>query len=256
MTGVTGTTYSNTGLLATTTYRYRVRATDAANTLGPYSNIASATTPAAPPIVFVQGSYATPQTPQASVTVKFAAAQGAGDLNVVVVGWKDSTAAVSDVTDTKGNVYKLAVGPTVQSGNATQAIYYANNIASAAASGNSVTVSFTSAAIYPDIRIVEYSGIDIVSPLDVTAAASGNSTLSSSGAVTTRFANELIIGANVVQHQTTAAGSGFVQRMITSPDGDIVEDRTVATIGSYAATAPVSPSGWWIMQLVTFKRRS
>ena len=43
----TGTSYSNSGLAASTTYRYRVRATDAAGNLGPYSAIAAATTSAA-----------------------------------------------------------------------------------------------------------------------------------------------------------------------------------------------------------------
>ena len=45
----TGTSYSNTGLSANTTYRYRVRAADAAGNVSGYSNIASATTPAPPP---------------------------------------------------------------------------------------------------------------------------------------------------------------------------------------------------------------
>ncbi|MFH1257040.1 MAG: fibronectin type III domain-containing protein [Candidatus Diapherotrites archaeon] len=42
----TGTTYNNTGLSASTTYRYRIRAADAAGNLSPYSSIASATTQA------------------------------------------------------------------------------------------------------------------------------------------------------------------------------------------------------------------
>ncbi len=41
------TAYTNTGLTAGTSYAYRVRATDAATLLGPYSNIATATTPPA-----------------------------------------------------------------------------------------------------------------------------------------------------------------------------------------------------------------
>ena len=45
----TGTTYNDTTVDANTTYRYRVRATDAAGNLGPYSPIANATTPTAPP---------------------------------------------------------------------------------------------------------------------------------------------------------------------------------------------------------------
>ena len=43
----TGTTYSDTGLSPSTTYRYQVRAVDAAGNLSPYSVIATATTPAA-----------------------------------------------------------------------------------------------------------------------------------------------------------------------------------------------------------------
>ena len=56
-------------------------------------------------ISYVQGNYATPQSPQSSVTVTFTGAQVAGDLNVIAVGWNDSTATVSSVRDTEGNVY-------------------------------------------------------------------------------------------------------------------------------------------------------
>jgi hypothetical protein len=41
---VSGTTYSDMGLAANTSYSYRVRATDAAGNLSPYSNVATATT--------------------------------------------------------------------------------------------------------------------------------------------------------------------------------------------------------------------
>ncbi len=44
----TGTTFSDTGLTANTTYRYQVRAVDAAGNLSAYSSIATATTPDAP----------------------------------------------------------------------------------------------------------------------------------------------------------------------------------------------------------------
>jgi len=117
-----------------------------------------------------------------------------------------------------------------------------------------VTVAFTSAAAYPDIRILEYSGIDTNSPLDVTAAATGSSASASSGAATTTFANELIFGADLTVTYTTAAGSGFTSRVITSPDGDIAEDRIVTATGSYTATAPTSPAGPWIMQMAAFRR--
>jgi len=43
-----GTSFNNTGLAGSTSYSYRVRATDASGNLSAYSNIASAVTPAAP----------------------------------------------------------------------------------------------------------------------------------------------------------------------------------------------------------------
>ena len=88
--------------------------------------------------------------------------------------------------------------------------------------------------------------------MDVIAASSGNSGTSSSGAVTTTNPTDLIFGANLVQTITSGAGSGFSSRMITSPDGDIAEDRMVTATGSYSATAPLS-SGQWIMQMVAFR---
>src|SRR3954466_5425761 len=196
-------------------------------------------------IGFVQGSYATPQSPQSVVAVTYTSAQAAGDLNVVVVGWNDTTAAVSSVTDSSGNVYTLAVGPTKNPGSAgtfslTQAIYYARNIVGAAGGTNTVTVRFTVAAVYPDIRILEYSGLDLANPIDVTAAAIGTNAASTSGAATTTNANDLIFGANMTVHTTVGAGAGFTSRIITVPDRDIAEDRVVSAIGSYSASAPIN----------------
>jgi uncharacterized membrane protein len=208
---------------------------------------------AASTITYVQGNYATPQTPQTSVTVSFTAAQTAGDLNVVVVGWNDTTATVSTVTDKSGNAYALAIGPTIRSGALSQSIYYAKNIAPAAAGANTVTVTFSTAAAYPDIRILEYSGADPSNPVDVTVGSSGSSATSSSGAATTTNATDLIFGANIVATATTGAGSGFTKRLLTSPDEDIAEDKMVTTAGSNTATAPLSSSGPWIMQMVAFR---
>src|SRR5258706_7414540 len=206
-------------------------------------------------ISFIQSNFATPQTPQTTVSVTFTGAQTLGNLNVVVVGWNDSTASVSSVTDTKGNTYVLAVGPTVQTGVATQAIYYAKNITAAAATANAVTVTFTPAAAFPDIRIAEYSGLDNVTTLDVSLGAQGNSTTGNRGPVTTTNANDLLVGANLVQSLTSGPGTGYTSRTITSPAGENLEDRVVTTIGSYNATAPLA-SATWIMQMVAFRAGS
>ena len=205
---------------------------------------------------YVQGNYAVPQTPQITVTVPYTGAQTGGNLNVVIVGWNDTIAQVSSVTDAKGNVYQLAVGPTLLSGALSQSIYYAKNIVNATPGANAVTVTFDTAAIYPDIRILEYSGIDTVNPLDVVVGVQGNSATSSSGAVATTNANDLLVGANIVTGGTTGAGSGFTQRLLTNPDGDIAEDGVVTATGSYSASAPLSNADGWVMQIVAFRALS
>jgi hypothetical protein len=204
-----------------------------------------------PSLAFVQVSSALPRQ-GAQVAATFAKAQTAGDLNVVAVGWSDATSQITSVTDSGGNAYTLAVGPTVERGTATQAIYYAKNISAAQANGNTVTVVFNTVANWPDLRVAEYSGIDPTNPVDVVAAAQGNGTLSNSGSVTTTNANDLLVGASLVQDQTLGAGAGYTSRVLTSPDGDILEDEIVTTAGSYSATAQLN-GGPWIMQMVAFR---
>ncbi|HEV8167175.1 MAG TPA: fibronectin type III domain-containing protein, partial [Actinomycetota bacterium] len=253
----TTTNLSDTGLLASTSYSYRVRARDAANNIGPFSATASATTQGGTVTpAFVQVASSDPQSPQSSVSVTYLSAQTAGNLNVVIVGWNDSTADVNTITDSKGNSYTLAVGPTRITGTLSQSIYYAKNIAAAAAGANAVTITFSPAAQFPDVRILEYSGIDPLFPLDVTAAGTGNSQSTSTPAVTTTAAVELLVAGNMVATLTSGAGPGFTSRVITSPDGDIAEDRVVSAVGSYSASAPLTtafPGGPWIMQMVAFR---
>src|SRR5437660_11678224 len=61
---------------------------------------------------FVQVASSSPQSPKSSLPLAFGAAQTAGNFNVVIVGWNDTTSNVTDVADTRGNVYQLAIGPT------------------------------------------------------------------------------------------------------------------------------------------------
>jgi len=201
-------------------------------------------------ISYVQGNNAVPQSPQSVVNVAFTGAQSAGDLNVVAIGWTDSTSQVVSVTDARGNVYTPALAPTVQSGIQSHVIYYAQNIVAAAT--NSVTVTFNATVPYPDVRIAEYAGIATVAALDVATGASGTGTTSNSGPVTTTNANALLIAANVVQTVTTSAGAGFTSRMITSPNGSLLEDRIVTTTGTYSATASTN-GGAWVMQIAAFR---
>src|SRR5215831_52921 len=172
--------------------------------------IHTAPTQAGAAVGFVQGNYAVPQSPQSSVTVAFPGAQTAGNLNVAVVGWNDSSATVTSVTDSAGNTYVRAVGPTIIQGRGTQSIYYATNIRGAAS--NAVTVSYSAAAVFPDIRVLEYSGLDTTSPLNAIAAATGSGQAATSGSLTTTVPNVLLVAANLVGASTKGPGPSFTSR--------------------------------------------
>jgi len=82
----TGTTYNDTTVDANTTYRYRVRATDAAGNLGPYSPIASATTPAASDTTVPTAPASLTATPASSSQVNLSWAAAAD--NIAVTGYR------------------------------------------------------------------------------------------------------------------------------------------------------------------------
>ena len=64
-------------------------------------------------IMFVQVASGPPtiQASNTSVAVAYVNTQTAGNLNIVVAGWGDTTSSISSVTDSKGNTYTRAVGP-------------------------------------------------------------------------------------------------------------------------------------------------
>jgi hypothetical protein len=201
----------------------------------------------------VQVASATPQSPTSPVAVSYPLAQTAGNLNIVVVGWNDTNASARSVADSRGNTYALAVGPTKGTA-VTQSIYYATNILGGS---NSVTVTFSQAADYADIRILEFAGLSPTWRLDVTASASGasgNDSVVSSGSASTTSAEELIFGAGTTGWGFDKAGSLFTSDVITT-DGDIAEYEVVSATGTYGATATLGADGSanWVMQMATFK---
>jgi len=221
-----------------------------------YSNVVTAITLSGPPtpINFVQVNAATPQTPQVSVPVAYKGAQTAGNLNVVAVGWSDTTHTVASVKDTGGNNYVLAVGPTVNAGNPmSQSIYYAKNIVGAAAGANTVTVTFSGAG-----GVCGRTHIGVQRDrFEQSAGWGGGSGGEQHGgrqrAGSDNNANDLLLAAGMTYTAFTGAGAGYSSRIITNPDADIAEDGVVSTTGTYHGTAPTSPAAGWVMQLAAFK---
>jgi outer membrane protein assembly factor BamB len=203
------------------------------------------------PLKFVQVNSATPQTNQSTVSVPFR--QDTGDLNVVAIGFNNSTSTITSVTDTAGNVYQPAA-PLTRGSGMSQAIYYAKNVKAATAGDNAVTVQFSNAVPFADVRVAEYSGLDPVNPLDTSASAAGSGVTASSGNLTTSAASELIFGAGYTSNQFVGGINGFTSRIITPMDEDIAGDEFVGTQGIYAATANnAASSASWVMQAAAFR---
>jgi hypothetical protein len=201
-------------------------------------------------INFVQANSGTSNPNATSQAVTFALPQTAGDLNVVVAGWGDTLASIKSVTDTAGNTYAIAAA-AVQGTNLTQAIYYAKNINNSAS--NTVTVTFNEAAAFPDVRIAEYSGLDIVNPLDAGGGAAGAGTDIDSGPVTLTSAGDLFIGAADVGDIVTLPGNGFVTVIVTG-FGNNVEHTFPNGAGAIDATATQGDGDAWVMQGVGFRQ--
>ena len=202
-------------------------------------------------VAYVQIATATPPGFVQSASANFPRSQSAGDLNVIVVGWGDSTDSLMQVSDTAGNAYDLAIGPTHTTG-ASQSIYYAKNISAAAA--NTVHVQFKLAVARLDLRVVEYAELDTVAPLDAVAWQSGFGGTPTSGPAATHTASEIIFGAGTTTDSFSNPGLHFTLRVLTA-DGDIVEDRPVGSVGEYAADGVLTNGTDWVMQVVTFRRR-
>jgi hypothetical protein len=254
------TSPTNYSGLAVGGHTFAVTTTDVVGNVSATATYAWTITAPPPPVAvlptFVQLAYATPQSPTPTIALPFPNAQTAGNLNVVVVGWNDMTSSVTSVTDTSGNVYQLAVGPTAGFG-LTQSIYYAKNIVTAAAGVNVVKVVFNANAQWVDVRILEYAGIDRTLPVDAVSSGSGNGATSSTPDIFTTASGDLVVAANTVAGNTIAPGPSYVTRVITVPDGDLVEDSVGGAPSNYVVSASVNASvsaGTWVMQAVAFRK--
>jgi hypothetical protein len=119
-----------------------------------------------------------------------------GDLNLVVVGWSDTTAQVQSVTDTVGNTYSLGEGPTLHANDVTQAIYYAKNIAAAERKRQHRDRDLHRGGLLSRHSHCGIQGPGPDKSSGRSVGASGHSVATNSGSVTTTNANDLLISAN------------------------------------------------------------
>jgi len=209
------------------------------------------------PINYIQRGDAQTCSSAPNVTEQMPNPQLQGDLNVVIIGWADTTHQVSSVIDTEGNTYAPAIA-TVQGSSLSQAIYYAKNIKGDGATANTITVNFNGSASSPDVRILEYSGLDPNSPLDQGVSNAGSGTTADTtagGTCTTTSAVEVVVAAATVGNAVTASGPNYTTVDFT-PNGNDAEHQFLNSIGSCQAQAIIAAGGNWVIQSVSFKAPS
>jgi chitodextrinase len=239
--------YVDSGLAASTTYRYTVVAFDGSNNWSLQSQQLSVTTtssnPSAPVFLQEREDQIASGT---SVSVGFSNPTSAGNTIVAYVIWSNTNSVA--LTDSRGDAFVGVGSPVIWAGRYSAQVFYATGISGGAAT---VTATFRDAVgVFGVMYIHEYSGISTVNPVDVTAAAAGSSASMSSGGITTTSPNDLIFGAGVSDNTVTSTDPAFNVRSLAF--GNITEDRTAASVGSYAATATHYGTDWG-MQVVAFR---
>lgn len=199
------------------------------------------------PILFRQEAIATNNGNKSFAMTAFPAPVMAGSLIVAVISWSGTGQQVFGVADNNLNPYSSAT-TLAQAQGRSQRIYFASN---ALAGGTAVSVALTGNVSDPTLRVFEYSGIAMTSPVDNTASASASTNLAQAGPVLARQDNELLFVATTTETTASGAGTDYTARQTTA--GRFVEDRIVDSQGSYSATVPLDAAGGWIMQLVAFK---
>ena len=157
--------------------------------------------------------------------------------------------SVSSVTDTKGNAYKIAIGPTNWGGASYRgATYYASNIIGGGGAVT-VTVTYSGAEGVTITYATEYAGVATLNPLDQVSAQIGSTTVLSSGTVATGQGTELIYGWGDSANTATVDPS-FSAR--TTFGNNFIADKTVTKTGYYSVYGTNS-AGNWLCQMATFK---
>ena len=188
-----------------------------------------------------------------TASLAFKSNNTAGNWIGVVVRGGTSSSQVFTVTDSNGNVYRKAAQIGFNASAVTLAIYYAENIKGGA---NTVTVSDTVSGPFR-FAILEYAGMATSGSLDVTATATGTSTLPASGNVSTTASGDLLLGAVATTNtRTFTAGSGYnIEDFVPAEPNTklITEDQIQPIAGTASASAMLGASDTWGAVLGAFK---
>jgi len=192
-----------------------------------------------------------------SLQLAYQYAQSAGNLNLVVVQTANTSTKIQSVSDSDGNAYQLAIGPTTSAGS-QQWMYYAPIIKASNSNGkgaNAVSVTFSGQVSHADMTLYELAG---VYALANAVSSSGNGITASTPYSTNKIPEILVAGACSDGTSNTYLEPGY-QRGGNGEFGNSAngtEYQYVITPGSNNATMGVGGANNkkcnWVMQLAAF----
>ncbi len=184
--------------------------------------------------------------------INFGATSTSGNLIVVSTDWSNQALNIASITDSNGNAYAVAVGPTTVGANPKAVTYYAKNIIGGGAPIK-VTITLTGVpGVSPTFEgyITEYSGIQTANPLDQTNAGTGVGLNMDSGYRVITQPSELIYGYAWTDETGTPTPPMILRSNFR---GNVIADQTVSSIANLHVTATNDISASWICQMATFK---
>ena len=192
----------------------------------------------------------------ASCTITLSAT--AGNTVVVAAFSNNGTGTTWTVTDTNSDTFTLAAGPVtetpVSSGSGQKASIY---IATFGTTNASEVITITNSSNSADMGAAaeQYAGAYSVDKSAISNTTTTQTSLTTQSTATTSVASELLIGAfQLVQGATLTAGSGWTSRQsYNSQIAFIMEDQTVSSTGTYAATATSSAAKHYAGLILTLQ---
>jgi hypothetical protein len=186
-----------------------------------------------------------------ALAVNLTQPQNAGDFLLVGVNYVDCT-PVQKIADSVGNAYERIVGADSMGDAGTLETWSAKNIAAAVAAANTVTVTFGGLCQRTNAKIVEYAGVDPVTPVDTTTSMHGT------GGVPTASlaipASELLFAHTADGHVASGPGAEWTP-ILKDEWSTIAEEQIARDAGAYPVTFQPGIGESWVIQGVALRCR-
>jgi len=169
--------------------------------------------------------------------------------NIILVGFDFASGpSFSSISDSQGNTFTEVGSQLTTPAGSRSRLYYANNIKGGA---DTVTVHTTASASFIKVQVVEYSGVNTTTPIDVQYSSTGSAGSAAAGGQT-NYSNEMIFGF-LASDGTGSAAGGFTT--VSAANGNVIINDAGGSPGGWYYSEGSSTAGW-SMQMAALESAS